>query len=221
MPSRRRRRPCCRRAAHLFSQGKYVEALASFDRAAQGDDAEVAAAARRWRIRTALRTAEFANARRDAEPMVAEAPRDAEALALHGDALWASGLFEEAESSYRAALDAGGAAAERRPARPGARPGVAWRSWTTRWGRSSSALEADPDDPELLAVAGINLRADGALRRGRRGLRRLRQPAGAGRERGDRHGARPGPVPARFRRAPAVGRERRRRQAARSCRSSW
>ena len=59
-------------------------------------------------IRTALRTAEFGTARRDAEPMVAEAPGDAEALALHGDALWASGLFEEAESSYRAALDAGG-----------------------------------------------------------------------------------------------------------------
>ena len=33
-----------------------------------------------------------------------EPPRNAEALSLYGDALWASGLFEQAEEKYRDAL---------------------------------------------------------------------------------------------------------------------
>ncbi len=137
----------------LFSQGRYVEALAAFDQAAQGDDAEVAPAARRWRVRTALRTAEFASVRRDAEGLVSEAPRDAEALALHGDAQWASGLFEEAESSYRAAFEASA------PPSIDARRGLA-RALASRGqlndalGQVQLALDTHPDDAELLAVAG-------------------------------------------------------------------
>jgi predicted aspartyl protease len=137
----------------LFAQAKYLEALAAFDRAAQGHDASVATSAKRWRVRTALRTAEFATARRHAEPMMAEAPGDAEVLALHADALWASGLFDEAESSYRAALAAGGDAA------PDARRGLA-RALASR-GRMADALDqarlglqAAPDDAEQHAVAG-------------------------------------------------------------------
>ena len=137
----------------LFSQGKYLDALTAFDRAAQGDDAAVATVARRWRIRTTLRTAEFGNARRDAEQMLADAPRDTEALALHGDALWASGLFEEAETSYRAALNADA------PPLSDARRGLA-RALASRGQLQDAlaqvqlALETHPDDPEVLAVAG-------------------------------------------------------------------
>jgi predicted aspartyl protease/Flp pilus assembly protein TadD len=137
----------------LFTQAKYVDALEAFDRAVQSGDADVSAAARRWRVRTALRTAEFATARRDAEPLAADAPGDAEALALYGDALWASGLFEEAESSYRAALDRGaGSLAE-------ARRGLA-RALASR-GRLDEALSQArlavgerADDPEVHAVLG-------------------------------------------------------------------
>jgi predicted aspartyl protease/Flp pilus assembly protein TadD len=135
----------------LFTQARYVEALAAFDRAAQGDDAAVAIAARRWRVRTALRTAEFGAARRDAEPMVAEAPGDSEAQTLHGDALWASGLFEEAEAAYRRALAAGPA--------PDARRGMA-RALASRGllegalQHARQGLEAAGDDAELNAVAG-------------------------------------------------------------------
>jgi predicted aspartyl protease/Flp pilus assembly protein TadD len=137
----------------LFGQGKYIEALTAFDQAAQGGDATIAAVARRWRIRTTLRTAEFGNARRDAEQMLADAPRDAEALALYADALWASGLFEEAEASYREALDA------RRPPLGDARRGLA-RALASRGrledalGQVELSLESHPDDPEALAVAG-------------------------------------------------------------------
>ena len=137
----------------LFGQGKYIEALTAFDQAAQGDDAAIATVARRWRIRTTLRTAEFGNARRDAEQMLADAPRDAEALALYADALWASGLFEEAEGSYREALDAG------RPPLGDARRGLA-RALASRGrledalGQAEMALASHPDDPEALAVAG-------------------------------------------------------------------
>jgi predicted aspartyl protease/cytochrome c-type biogenesis protein CcmH/NrfG len=48
--------------------------------------------------------AEFDLARREAETLVKSAPRDAAAISLYGDSLWASGLFEDAESRYRDAL---------------------------------------------------------------------------------------------------------------------
>ena len=137
----------------LFSQGRYVDALTEFDRAARADDAAISPVARRWRIRTTLRTAEFGNARRDAEQMLADAPRETEALALYADALWASGLFEEAEASYREALNAGGQMLG------DARRGLA-RALASR-GRlqdalehAELALESHPDEPEVLAVAG-------------------------------------------------------------------
>jgi predicted aspartyl protease len=137
----------------LFTQARYVEALEAFDRAVHADDTSVSASARRWRVRTALRTAEFATARRDAEPMVADAPRDPEALALHGDALWASGLFEEAESSYRAALDTGtGPMAE---ARRGTARALASRGRLDEaLSQARRALHEREDDPELHAILG-------------------------------------------------------------------
>jgi predicted aspartyl protease len=43
-------------------------------------------------------------ARHEAESLVKIAPRDASALSLYADALWASGLFEESEVRYKEAL---------------------------------------------------------------------------------------------------------------------
>ena len=54
-------------------------------------------AARSGLIQSALRVAEFSLARSEAEKLVAASPTSPEALALYADALWAAGLFDEAE----------------------------------------------------------------------------------------------------------------------------
>ena len=60
--------------------------------------------ARKGKVRTALRVAEFALARTEAERLRSDAPRDADAQALYGDALWAAGLFDDADAAYRIAV---------------------------------------------------------------------------------------------------------------------
>ena len=88
----------------LFDETRYWEAMQAFDRATQTDDAALAARARKGKVRTALRVAEFGTARKEAETLRQALPRDAEARSLYGDALWSSGLFDEAEAEYRDAL---------------------------------------------------------------------------------------------------------------------
>ena len=55
-------------------------------------------------IHALLRVAEFPRAHLEATSLRKLAPRDPMVLALHGDATWAAGLFEEAEESYKDAL---------------------------------------------------------------------------------------------------------------------
>jgi Flp pilus assembly protein TadD len=91
--------------AHLlFEETRYQEALRAFDRATQSDDRSVTERARKGKVRTALRIAEFATARQEAERLQAEGTPDAEALSLYGDALWSSGLFDESDTMYQRAL---------------------------------------------------------------------------------------------------------------------
>ena len=104
-------------------------------------------------MRSALRLAEFDLARREAEMLLAAAPADSEAQTLHGDALWATGLFDEADAAYRAALAVA-------PGSSRARLGVA-RSLATRT-RLSEALEealaaaaVSPGDAEVHALLGL------------------------------------------------------------------
>ena len=58
---------------------------------AQNDDL----VSRKTAVRLALRTAEFDQALVVAERLKGDAPADPEAIALYGDALWGSGLFDE------------------------------------------------------------------------------------------------------------------------------
>ena len=57
-------------------------------------------------IASALRVAEFGLARIEAEKLYKADPTGPAAMTLYGDALWSSGLFEEAEIKYRDALAA-------------------------------------------------------------------------------------------------------------------
>lgn len=88
----------------LFEETRYRDALDAFDRATKTEDADLAIRARKGKIRSALRIAEFATARGEAETLLQQAPGDAEALSLHGDALWSFGQFDDADDAYRQAL---------------------------------------------------------------------------------------------------------------------
>jgi Flp pilus assembly protein TadD len=88
----------------LIDETRYFEALEAFDRAVLTTDAELALRARKGKVRTALRVAEFDMALREAERLTTDAPADADAQALHGDALWAAGLFDESDGFYQEAL---------------------------------------------------------------------------------------------------------------------
>ncbi len=88
----------------LYAEGRYIESLEAYQNALRTTDTALLRTARAGLITSALRVAEFDLARREAEALVKIAPRDAGALSLYGDALWASGLFEEAEARYKDAL---------------------------------------------------------------------------------------------------------------------
>ncbi len=92
------------RGTALFAQGAYREALDAFSEAIHTDDADLARRARQEKIRSALRIAEFDVARREAAVLMSGPGVDAAMHVLSGDALWASGLFDEAEAAYREGL---------------------------------------------------------------------------------------------------------------------
>lgn len=91
-------------ATLLFEETRYQEALRAFDRATQAADPALALRARKGKVRTALRVAEFALAYREAEALKGQAANDAEALTLYGDSLWAMGLFDDADRTYSDAV---------------------------------------------------------------------------------------------------------------------
>ena len=70
----------------------------------QASDTALATRARKGKVRSALRVAEFAVAREAAESLQASPDADAEGIALYGDALWASGRFDDADAAYLRAL---------------------------------------------------------------------------------------------------------------------
>jgi tetratricopeptide (TPR) repeat protein/predicted aspartyl protease len=139
-------------ATELYDAARYREALAAYDLAARSDDATLVGNARKGRVRTALRIAEFELAWREAE-LLNEGPSDAEGRTLLGDALWAIGRFDEADTAYRRALEGA-------PGASRARFGLA-RSLATRSRLDEALQEAmrtageAPQDPEVHALVGF------------------------------------------------------------------
>jgi tetratricopeptide (TPR) repeat protein len=88
----------------FFAEGRYQDALQAYQRALTASVPADPREARAGVVQAALRVAEFDLARVEADVLVRSAPLDPFALALGADALWASGLFEEAEARYRDAL---------------------------------------------------------------------------------------------------------------------
>lgn len=88
----------------FMAEGRYQDALDAYQRALGVASPDQVKTARSGVIAAALRVAEFALARTEAEKLVASSPLSPDAIALHADALWTSGLFQEAEVRYRDAL---------------------------------------------------------------------------------------------------------------------
>jgi predicted aspartyl protease/Tfp pilus assembly protein PilF len=87
-----------------LAEGRYADALDAFQRALAIVPPDEVRTARSGVIQAALRVAEFDLARAEAEKLVAASPLSPDAIALHADALWTSGLFQEAEARYKDAL---------------------------------------------------------------------------------------------------------------------
>ena len=88
----------------LFDETRYREALDAFRKAARSEDPSMAVAARIGLVKSALRIGEFTEAQREAAVLKTQAPRNPEVMAVHADALWSAGMFDEAEREFRDAL---------------------------------------------------------------------------------------------------------------------
>ena len=108
----------------LSADERYWEAVPVYNWAKTGATEEQLVRASTGLLKALLQIAEFTGALQEAEYLRGLAPQDPEVLALNGDALWAAGLFDEAEQIYRdvLALD---------PESGGARNGLA-KSLATR-----------------------------------------------------------------------------------------
>jgi tetratricopeptide (TPR) repeat protein len=88
----------------FFADGRYQDALDAYRRALAAAGIDEVREARTGVVQSALRVAEFDLAKSEAETLVAASPQSPDAQSLFADALWAAGLFEEAEGRYREVL---------------------------------------------------------------------------------------------------------------------
>jgi tetratricopeptide (TPR) repeat protein len=91
------------RADALFERARYREAVKSYEKARDLDPA-LTVQVTRFMVRALLRVGDFHVAAGEGAILTAQS-EDPGDLALHGDALWSVGHFDEAELRYRAALD--------------------------------------------------------------------------------------------------------------------
>jgi Flp pilus assembly protein TadD/predicted aspartyl protease len=91
-------------ASLLYDETRYQDALQAFDQATKSDDRTLQVLARKGKIRTALKVAEFEIAHDEAQTLATQQASDAESITLLGDARWSVGLFDEADRAYRDAL---------------------------------------------------------------------------------------------------------------------
>lgn len=88
----------------LFEETRYREALDAFRRAMSAESKSISVQARIGVVKSALRLGEFIEAQREANILKQMEPRSADVLAVHADALWSAGLFDEAHDQFNDAL---------------------------------------------------------------------------------------------------------------------
>jgi len=90
----------------LSGEGRFLEALDAYRNALKSAPPDEVRRPRVGVIMAALRVAEFDIARQEAETLNRADPTNPQSMALYADALWSSGLFQEAEVLYERALAA-------------------------------------------------------------------------------------------------------------------
>ncbi|MEO7134027.1 MAG: aspartyl protease family protein [Vicinamibacterales bacterium] len=88
----------------LFEETRYREALEAFRKAISADSKSISIQARIGVVKSALRLGEFIEAQHEATRLKQQDPRSADVLAVHADALWSAGLFDEAHQEFKDAL---------------------------------------------------------------------------------------------------------------------
>lgn len=137
----------------LYSDARYSEALDAFQRAVPLAEGGARVRARMGIVRSALRVAEFNLAREEATGLKTAMPTNPEVVSLYGDALWATGLFDAAERTYRDALaiDIGQSRAHHGLARALA----ARNKLDEALNEAQTALRDAPRDPEYHHTVGM------------------------------------------------------------------
>ena len=90
----------------LYGDQRYWEAMTGYDRAKEGARADQMVRASTGLLRSLLHVAEFTRAQQEAEFLRGLGPTEPDDQALYGDALWAFGLFPEAEREFERILAA-------------------------------------------------------------------------------------------------------------------
>ena len=85
----------------LFEETRYREALEAFRKAVKSDSKTLAIQARIGVVKSALRLGEFIEAQHEANTLKQQDPRSADVIAIHADALWSAGLFDEAHQEFK------------------------------------------------------------------------------------------------------------------------
>jgi len=90
----------------LSSEGRFLDALDAYKAALKSAPPDATRRPRIGVISSALRVAEFELARAEADELHRADPTNPQSMTLYADALWSSGLFQEAEALYDDALKA-------------------------------------------------------------------------------------------------------------------
>ena len=88
----------------LYGDQRYWEALSAYENAKQGARPDQLLRATSGLLKSLLHIAEFGRAQQEADLLYSLNPADSESRALYADALWAFGLFNEAEQVYHEVL---------------------------------------------------------------------------------------------------------------------
>ncbi len=88
----------------LAREGRFRDAIPPYEQAFAGSEGQRRVEVGQQLVKSLLRSAEFRRAREVAYDVALASPSDPESIALEADTLWAAGLFDEAEASYRRAL---------------------------------------------------------------------------------------------------------------------
>jgi tetratricopeptide (TPR) repeat protein len=136
----------------LVLEGRYAEAGAAYRRALGAADSGLAVRAGAGLVLTHLRIGNFREALADARTLRQAHPSDATTAAAEGDALWANGLFEEAEAAYDASLKTNPAQSRGRHGR--ARSLAARSRLPEAIADAQEALRLNPRDAEVHYTVG-------------------------------------------------------------------